>query len=149
MYLHQGMMLKKYQQLQATIQWSSFEHNKTQYRLSHLNVHEVTYIGSKESYTFVVTYGLHCFAKDDEPTTIDVEYTDSSETRKVSMERYNASFALRGIIEKFPELKFGEVGQEKFFCFDALNSESGIAEPYKVCFVLFKEERFLRMHITS
>lgn len=57
-------------------QWTAFDHAGVTYSLSHLDAHEVTYKGEKAEYTFVVTYGLHCFAKEQTPYNIPVMYRD-------------------------------------------------------------------------
>lgn len=136
--------------IQARLEWEGFEYKNKSYSLDHLKAHEVVYQGNKDTYKFVVTYGLHCFAKDGQPTSIPVNYSDGRESRQVDLERYHASFNLRRIIDHLHEGKLMyETAQEKYFNIDMVNSNTGKVEPYKVCFHFFKENRLMRMHVTS
>lgn len=67
--------------------WDDFYHNELSYCLKHLNSHDVIYKGNKAEYKFVVTYGLHCFAKDNQAHSIPVNYCDGFEVRQIDMER--------------------------------------------------------------
>ncbi len=144
------MALSKYH-IEAKSFWEPFYIDNTKYILDHLNVHEITYKGNKDNFTFVVTYSLHCFAKDDDIQSIDTKYSDGKETRQISLERYEASKYLRSIIENFgnKNQKFYETDKEKFFTIQMINNLSNETQPYKICFCTFKENRLLRMHITT
>jgi hypothetical protein len=138
--------------IEAKRSWNPFYIDKIEHRLEHLTVHEVQYKGEKDTFNFVVTYGLHCFAKDDKIHSIpSCIYSDGRETRQINLERYEASKSLRSIIENFGtnNQRFYKTDTEKFFTIEKLNSLSNVVEPYKVCFCIFKENRLLRMHITT
>ena len=38
---------------------------------------------------------------------------------------------------------------ESFFTLDVMNNESGDVEPFKICMAIFRENRVLRIHVTS
>ena len=140
--------MTKYQ-IDSIQNWPPFEHGGTQFSLSHLNVHEITFEGLKHSYTFVVTYGLHCFAKDDTSYNIPLIYEDGREKIRVCMERYEASKQIKNILQKLPTMALYHTAAEKFFTLDMMNSATGQVEPYKICVAFYKEKRLLRMHILS
>jgi hypothetical protein len=136
----------------AKLSWRPFYIGKIEHRLEHLTAHEVQYKGEKDMFNFVVTYGLHCFAKNDDTHSIpSCMYSDGRETRQINLERYQASKSLRSIVESFgtSNQRFYETTTEKFFTVEKLNSLSNVVEPYKVCFCIFKENRLLRMHIST
>lgn len=130
-------------------EWASFEHGSTTYSLGHLSSHKVVFVGAKETYEFVVTYGLHCFTKDDSGHNIPLKYEDGRHSQTVCMERYEASKQLRGIIENLDAATIYHTEGERFFTMDVLNSATGALEPYKVCLAFFREHRLLRIHVTS
>nr|WP_318384459.1 hypothetical protein [uncultured Enterobacter sp.] len=136
-------------QIASVQQWEPFEYGGANYSLAHLDAHEVVFKSDKTSYTFVVTYGLHCFAKDITPYNIPVVYQDGREIRSVCMERYEASKQLRHILPNLPSLVLYQTTVEKFFTLFMMNSATQKIEPYKICFACFKEKRLMRMHITS
>ena len=142
--------MKKYH-IQARTEWESFNYKEKEYPLGHLQAHEVIYKGIKSNYKFLVTYSLHCFAKDGQEHSIPLTYSDSRETRQINMERYQASKKLRNIIEKLDTKGniLYETDTEKCFNIEMLNSFSQKIEPYKICFHFFKENRILRIHVTS
>jgi hypothetical protein len=110
----------------------------------------VIFKGNKCHYTFVVTYGLHCFAKNDQPHSISTMYSDSFESRQVNLERYHLSKFLRGLIENLDSNNLiYETTKEKYFTFDLINDLTGQLERCKVCLCIFKENRLLRIHVTS
>lgn len=131
-------------------EWPEFTHAGQTYSLNHLDCHEVIYQGQKASYKFVVTYGLHCFTKNDTGHNIGHEYEDGRESQQVCMERYEASKQLRSIITQL-----GQVGTlyqtegQKYFTIDLQDSAANTPEPYKVCVAIFKENRLMRIHVTS
>jgi hypothetical protein len=137
--------------IQAKDWWEPFLVGEIEHGLDHLKVHEVTYEGETLTYSMVVTYGLHCFAKDDTEHSIEVTYSDGKEIRQIDLERYEASKQLRGIVEGFArdDRRFFQTTTEKFFTIPLVNSASGQVEPYKVCFCIFKENRLLRIHVTT
>lgn len=137
--------------IKARLEWEPFEFEGNKYPLTHLKAHEVIYKGQKDTYKFIVTYSLHCFAKDDQEHSIPLKYSDSRESRQINLERYHASKELRGIIEKLDtkgKLVY-ETDTEKCFNIEMMNSLNQKIEPYKICFHFFKENRMLRIHVTS
>lgn len=141
---------KKYH-IDSIQKWDCFTHSGSHYSLKHLSAHEVVFQGKKKNFRFVVTYGLHVFAKDDEAHTIEHQYEDGREARLVNLERYEASKSIRGIIEKLG-LRGSSIYQtaaKKYFIVDKLNNRTGKIEPYKICFALYRENRLLRIHVTS
>ncbi|MCE0802962.1 hypothetical protein LVQ77_22110, partial [Buttiauxella sp. S04-F03] len=129
--------------------WPSFEHGGVSYSLSHLDAHEITYKGEKQDFKFVVTYGLHCFAKDATPFNIPLVYEDGREKITICMERYEASKQIRHILANLPDMLLYQTVAEKYFTLDMMNSATGQLEPYKICIAFYKEKRLLRMHILS
>lgn len=141
--------MKKYH-TQAKTEWEQFHYEGQAYPLTHLKAHEVVYAGKKDTYRFVVTYSVHCFTKDGQEHSIPLTYSDGRETRQIHLERYHASKKLRGIIENLDKGKLMfETATEKYFNVEMMNSMSGQIEPYKICFHFFKENRMLRIHVTS
>jgi len=129
--------------------WEPFEHGGFSYDLKHLDCHEVTFQKEGAPICFVVTYGLHCFTKDDSGTNIDYSYADGRHTQTVCLERYEASKHLKGIIERLDLATIYHTESERFFTLDVLNSATGQLEPYKICLAIFREYRVLRIHVTS
>lgn len=130
--------------------WFPFEHDGESYDLSHLNCHEVVFKAQQGDISFVVTYGLHCFTKDDTEHNIPVVYPDGRHSQAVCLERYHASKQLRGIIEHLDQgARLYHQEGERFFTVEVQNNLNGVAEPYKVCLAIFREHRLLRMHVTS
>lgn len=133
-----------------TIQsWPSFEHDGVTYSLSHLDAHAITYKGQKKDYTFVVTYGLHCFAKEPSPYNIPIVYPDAREAITICMERYEASKQIPKILENLHSMSLYQTTAEKFFTLQMMNSATNMVEPYKVCVAFYKEKRLLRMHVLT
>jgi hypothetical protein len=130
-------------------EWPEFEHEGVKYDLTHLACHEVLFKATKQDYKFVVTYGLHCFTKDDSGNNIPYQYPDGRHSQTVCLERYEASKKLRGIVEKLDAATIYHTEGERFFTMDVLNSATGQFEPYKVCLAFFREHRVLRIHVTS
>lgn|GEM_PF-1866665 len=56
-------------------------------------------------FKFVVTYGLHCFAKDTTAFNIPVVYEDGREMLTICMERYEASKQIRKILTNLPSME--------------------------------------------
>lgn len=131
-------------------EWEEFSYEGVTYSLVHLNAHDYLLVGNKHSYKFVVTYGLHCFTKDDAPHSIPMNYMDGRESRQINFERYMASTHLRKLItENLSESTLYETTQEKFFLVQTLNNLSGEIQDYKICVAIFKENRVMRIHVTS
>lgn len=141
--------MKKYH-IQAKQLWSNFTYDGTEYCLKHLNTHEVTFKGNKYDYSFIVSYGLHCFTKNDQDHSITTTYDDEFEARQINLERYHLSKFLRGFIEDLDSHKLiYETTKEKYFTFEHTNNLTGKIEKCKVCLCIFKENRLLRIHVTS
>lgn len=136
-------------QIDSIQAWQPFVHAGTTHSLSHLDAHEITYKGEKAEYRFIVTYGLHCFAKDETEHNIPVIYEDGRESKSICMERYEASKQLREILGNLPSMTLYETSAEKYFSLHMMNSATNTVEPYKICIAFFKEKRLLRMHILS
>ncbi|MFA0921485.1 hypothetical protein ALP73_01080 [Pseudomonas coronafaciens pv. garcae] len=130
-------------------EWQPFEHDGVKYDLGHLSSHLVIFKADKKDYEFVVTYGLHCFTKDDTGTNIPYWYEDGRHGQMVCLERYEASKQLMGIIEKLDAATIYHTEGERFFTMRVLNSATGLLEPYKVCLAFYREHRLLRIHVTS
>ncbi len=140
--------MAKYQ-IESIQSWPAFEYDGKLHSLAHLNAHEMTFQGINHTYTFVVTYGLHCFAKEGTPYNIPVSYEDGREKITVCLERYLASKHIRHILTNLPSMRVYHTVAEKFFTLDMMNSATGVIEPYKICIAFYKEKRLLRMHILS
>ena len=143
-----GEKVAKYQ-IDSVQYWAPFEHAGITYSLNHLDAHDITYKGEKADYKFVVTYGLHCFAKDLTNWNIPVVYRDGREAKNVCMERYEASKHIRQILHQLPAMSIYQTTAEKYFTLHMMNSATQQVEPYKICIAFFKEKRLLRMHILS
>lgn len=133
-------------------EWESFKHEETTYCLGHLNAHEVTFFGKDGTkYQFVVTYGLHCFTKNDTGHNIPILISDGREEQLVCLERYEYSKRIRRLIENFGEqgILIYQTATEKFFTISMLNNLTDQLEAYKVCIAVFKENGKLRIHVTS
>lgn len=136
--------------IQARQHWEAFTHEGEEYCLRHLSCHEVVFEGQKDTYKFVVSYGLHCFAKNDQEHSIELTYSDDFETRQINLERYHLSKYLRGMIEELDKHKLlYETTKEKYFTFEHVNDLTGELEQCKICLCIFKENRLLRIHVTS
>lgn len=141
--------MKKYH-IKARQSWEAFSHEGENYCLKHLNIHEVRFSGNKGNYNFVVTYGLHCFTKDGQEYSLPVTYSDNHEERQVHLERYHLSKYLRGFIETLDKNKIlFETTREKYFFFEYKDNLTNEDKKCKVCICMFKENRLLRIHVTS
>ena len=141
--------MKKFH-IKARQHWEKFTYDGKEFCLKHLSVHEVKFKGNKRDFNFVVTYGLHCFAKDGQEYSLDFNYSDSFETRQVNLERYHLSKDLRGFIEALDSYSLlYETTKEKYFTFEHTNNLKGVRELCKICICVFKENRLLRLHVTS
>ena len=131
--------------------WEPFEHSGLAHDLGHLDSHAVVFQKEegKDPFRFVVTYGLHCFTKDDTEQNIPLKYADGRESRYICLERYGASKHLRGMIEKLANATVYLIQGESFFTVDVINNISGEVEPFKICMAIFRENRVLRIHVIS
>jgi hypothetical protein len=116
-----------------------------------LDCHEVRFQKEegKDPIRFVVTYGLHCFTKDGTEHNIPLKYADGRESQFICMERYEASRHLRGMLEKLASTTIYLTQSESFFTLDVMNNTSSEVEPFKICMAIFRENRVLRIHVTS
>ena len=141
--------MRKYH-IQARQTWENVTFNGVDICLKHLNVHEVIYPGEKENFKFVVTYGLHCFAKNDQKYSIPFKVSDSHEERDFNVERYELSKCLREVIERLHcDYDIYQTAQNKHFIFETrivLEQEEQLC---KICLCIFKENRLPRIHVTS
>ena len=139
--------------------WNSFILNEQVYDLSHLDAHWVEYQDNREgreanSYKFKVTYGLHCFTRED----LDLSEAESplwiykapKEARHFNIARYNLSKQLPSIIRSLGEtdtLVFF-AGYGNFATVKVIDFE-GIKTDYFVVFAVFRENKVLRLHVAS
>ncbi|MEQ4258921.1 hypothetical protein [Pseudomonas syringae] len=130
-------------------EWESFEHDGVKYDLGHLSSHLVIFKADRKDYEFVVTYGLHCFTKDNSDTNIPYQYEDGRHGQMVCLERYEASKQLKSVVEKLDAATIYHTEGERFFTMSVLNSATGLLEPYKVCLAFYREYRLMRIHVTS
>lgn len=136
--------------IKARQHWEAFLHDGKEYCLKHLSCHEVIFEGRKDTFKFIVSYGLHCFAKSEQEHSINVNYADDFETRQINLERYHLSKYVRGIVEELNQHKLlFETTREKYFTFEHINDLTGESEKCKICLCVFKENRLLRIHVTS
>ncbi|MFJ3467093.1 hypothetical protein [Pseudomonas sp. NPDC090201] len=124
--------------------WESFEHAGTSYDLGHLDCHEVLLRkeAGKDPIRFVVTYGLHCFTKDDTEQNIPLKYADGRESRLVCIERYETSRQLRSALEKLAGATVYLTQDESFFTMDVMNNASGEVEPSRSAWLFFEKTGF-------
>jgi hypothetical protein len=153
---------KRFNTVEEVTSWKNFELEGQIYDLSHLNAHEVEYTELKKDgtaviYKYIVTYSFHCFAKEDKNQPAEEQnklmYFAPRDKRPFNFRRYHLSFQLRKIIETL----------DKQFCFHGEGNYKGKASyavcklteldgrehDYRINFVSFKENRKLRLHITT
>ena len=129
--------------------WESFQHDGITYDLGHLDCHALVFQKQGQPISFVVTYGLHSFTKDGTAHNIPQQYADGRESQFICMERYQASKQLRGLLEKLASTPVYLTQGESFFTLNVMNNMSGEIEPFKICMAIFRENRLLRIHVTS
>lgn len=130
--------------------WEPFVYQGKCHDLGHLDCHEVVFQKDGEPISFVVTYGLHCFTKNDTGHNILLEYADGRHSQMVCLERYEASKQLKGIIQNLGLGACIYLTQgESYFTLDVMNNANGEVEPFKICMAIFREHRLLRIHVTS
>ena len=145
-------MTKKFH-IQATQKWESQKYGNITFDMSHLNAHELTIRSNKMDYKLIVTYGLHCFTKNDSLFSLPIYIKDSSgDTRELDLERYSASKELKNILSSediWDKLRFYKSDEKRYFTIYKMNNITGKIEPYKICVTLFKENRLLRLHVLT
>lgn len=131
--------------------WEPFGHAGLTHDLGHLDSHALVFQKEegKDPFRFVVTYGLHCFTKDDTEQNIPLKYADGRESRYICLERYEASKQLPSLIQKLASATVYLNQGESFFTLDVMNNASGEVEPFKICMAIFRENRVLRIHVIS
>lgn len=140
--------------------WRPFiDSNGQTYDLSHLDAHEATYSdirnGKTETYTFVVSYSFHCFAKDyphqTEAEKASLMYHTLKESRPFCFVRYELSKKyLRQIVDAFGDKKtrIGHAGYGSYATV-TINTEEEGQVIYFVPFKMYREKKLMRIHITS
>lgn len=139
--------------------WKNFTLNGKTYDFSHLNAHWVEYLDERNAekpftYKLMVTYGLHCFAKDTEEISGKelqlLMYKSPREFRAFNFERYELSKQLPNIIKSLgdKETLVCHAGYGKFATVKIIDS-NGIAANYFVPFAVFKESKKLRLYVHS
>ena len=144
---------------QEVLRWKPFILNGQVYDLSHLDAHWIEYQDNREgwepnSYKFKVTYGLHCFTKED----LDLSETESPlwiykaprEARHFNLARYNLSKQLPTIVRSLGETKtlVFFAGYGNFATVKVIDCE-GVKTDYFVVFRVFRENRAFRLHVES
>lgn len=140
--------------------WKPFTDSSGQeYDLSHLDAHEASYSdirnGKKETYTFMVSYSFHCFAKDyphqTEEEKASLMYHARKESRPFCFVRYELSKKyLRKIVNAFGDKKtrIGHAGYGSYASV-TINTEEEGQIIYFVPFKMYREKKLMRIHITS
>jgi len=148
---------------QEVLRWTPFDFNdqvyEQRYDLSHLDAHWVEYQDNREgreanSYKFKVTYGLHCFTKED-PDLSEAEsslwiYKAPREARHFNLARYNLSKQLPTIVRSLGDTKtlVFFAAYNNFATVEVIDFE-GVKTDYFVVFKVFRENRALRLHVMS
>lgn len=149
----------KFNTVKEVTNWKSFTLDGKAYDLSHLNAQRVEYLDTRNkdkpiTYRFIVTYGLHCFAKDTEELSPEesqlLMYKAPRESRPFNFERYELSKQLPSIINSLgnSETLVCHAGYGKFAAVKVLDS-NGNEVNYFVPFAVFKESKKLRLHVQS
>lgn len=139
--------------------WKDFVFNKVTYSLSHLDSHifEVTDERKPDNiieYKIHVTYGFHCFAKDEENLTeadrVKLNYDAPRESRPFNFRRYELSKYLPGIINSLgdPGTLVFHRGYENYATMKIVD-DNGIEVDYIVSFSIFREQKKLRLHVRT
>ena len=145
--------------VKETKHWRNFTLDGNIYDLSHLDVQSIKYIDKRNAekpiiYSFIVTYGLHCFTKNIEGISTEesqrLMYSAKRESRNFNFERYELSKQLPSIVTSLGnrETLVCHAGHDKHAVVRLLNS-NGYEVDYFVPFVAFKESDKLRLHIQS
>jgi hypothetical protein len=139
--------------------WRSFELRNTVYDLSHLKAEWIEYLDDRDeekpiTYKFLVTYGLHCFTKNLESLSTEesaaLMYCSARESRAFNFERYELSKQLPTIIRSLGQKSclvchagYGNYAVVKII------TAAGLEVDYFIVFSAFREQKKLRLHITS
>jgi len=147
--------MAKFNTVQERISWNNFTYNNKSYDLSHLDAHtaEFTDVNGK-TYRYIITYSLHCFAKEISGTSQEENelllYKTKKENRPFNFERYELSKNLKKIIlslgDKTTTCFHG--GHNRFIRYEIKDSEGNVIN-YFIAFKSFKEKKKLRLHIES
>jgi hypothetical protein len=131
------------------------------YDLSHLDADIVEYIhkapegkvGARDiTYTFYITYSMHCFAKDYPHLTDEYRrlwaYKAIKEIRPFCKRRYSLSMQLPAVIKNLPQELTFHSGHESFaVC--SMKDDDGRQVEYYVSFSAYREHKKLRFHVMS
>ncbi|WP_447874500.1 stationary phase growth adaptation protein [Serratia fonticola] len=126
--------------------------------LSFLDAHAVTYTHRSEGkedrvYKFIVSYSFHCFCKEYPEQSEDEKralmYDSPRESRPFCRVRYGlAKRYLRDIVLSLDRQRIVHAGHGSYAVVEALN-DAGESCFYHVPFRAFRENKKLRLHVTS
>ena len=139
--------------------WRNFILDGNIYDLSHINAQCIEYLDKRDAnkpitYSFIVTYGSHCFTKDVEGNSREesqrLMYYAPKESRPFNFERYELSKQLPSIIASLgnQETLVCHAGHGKYAVVRLLDS-NGYKVDYFIPFAVFRESKKLRLHIQS
>lgn len=148
-----------------TKNWPAFSHpDNTTYCLAHLSSQVVTYQFDKtnlknnnRNFKVVVSYGMHCFAKDySQQTDVVAEslmYHGPFESRPFCAVRYSYSLQLPEIVEALgdesrKDVVFSFYKEKGYAAYKGYTQDGGEIS-YKVGVNIFKAGKNLHMHIIS
>jgi len=147
--------MAKFNTVQERISWGKFTYNNESYDLSHLDAHAAEYTDTKgKTYKYIITYSLHCFAKEIPGTSQEENelllYKTKKENRPFNFERYELSKNLKKIILSLGDSKTTcfHGGHNRFIRYEIKDDEGNIIN-YFIAFKSFKEEKKLRLHVES
>ena len=140
--------------LDKQVHFPPFRIDEQVYDLSHLDSHQVVYSQPAadnkpaKTYTFHVTYSMHCFAKDYEHLTdLDRQrlmYHAQKESRPFCCLRYELSKSLPGYIADLPNAFVFHGGHQSYAICPAPDGTE-----YFISFVTYKYQKKLRLHVQS
>lgn len=139
--------------------WKNFtDPDGVEWDLSFLNAHEAVYVHSEEGkkdliYKFYVSYSFHCFAKDyPEQSHEEKEwlmYHAPKSSRPFCVRRYGlAKLHLKNCIMNLDKMKVFHAGYGSYAVFDVVD-ENGDKVSYFAPFIVFRESKKMRIHVTS
>lgn len=139
--------------------WKAFVLDDQIYPLDHLNAHWTEYVDDRDTdhpipYRFIVTYGLHCFTKEvenaDSEQSRRLIYISPRESRPFNFDRYTLSKQLPDIIRSLGQknILVCHAGYGSFATVKVVDSR-GIEIDYWIVFVVFREKKKFRLHVTS
>lgn len=152
-------MGNNFKTVQEVKRWRAFSANGKTYDLSHLDAHWIEYIDDRDinkpiTYKFIVTYGLHCFAKDSDNLTDEqsesLMYHAPRESRPFNFERYYLSKQLPDIIKALGDQATLVIhaGYGNYAAVKVLDSND-VEVDYFVAFTVFREKKKFRLHVMS